>query len=727
MVIVFQGTQEGKHGTAAAMVTAAAFQMARSNKKIAIMSFCDNEKKNNIENFAFTAENMPDIGNPLMELGDFEFNDTGIDALIRRSETGVLSKEHFSTCCMPAIKMTHGLDVIGTTNSEEFENDIAARFDVAKGVINMANEIYNFVFVLADSQHKDLTEKLDIVADKVVVIVRQAKADAELGFSPEIAEKVSLLVADYEDESAYSVRYLKKGYKVKKLYVMPHSVAYRDASTNGSLVRFALRNASLDETKGDINYGFSSSMKLLLDNICGKIDDDGEATDTDEAEGEEINPKEVKKVKEKKQTGEIEPDVTKKVTISKKPKGLFKKKEVFDRVVVGESTLEADEELVSSEEEPSCEDIDKHEDRRRKQKRGKSKEADFSENVDLQEDAKDSVLVNPDATENPSDESCTDEPDSSIVKTQENAPSGSKTEALLFNEQEAAENKEYNSSPKAENEPAREETRALLNKRRRFFEASDDSGEARERQNVFIPVNEEAVKETEDFAEDTNPVEELQEKNGAADHQDTSASVTANTEEQNREVMQESDEKAEEIAKKPSSIHRDEIPADEFEEALAPVKDKKKKGLLSFFNKSKAVVRTANFGSVKEPPVDVVENEICEALKAAGFQAAELAKPASDNDLEAPIEYLDDDQLTEDEEPYFDDGDFFADEEGAADHLVKSVSKGTAQDTAPRDQEHAGLTTFTEVVSENARGTKEPEPTMNTAEDLKEEEVEALF
>lgn len=354
MIIVFQGTQEGKHGTAAAMVTAAAFQMARSNKKIAILSFCDNEKKNNIENFAFTSDDMPDIGNPLAELGDFEFTDAGIDALIRRSETGILTKEHFNNCSMPAVKAQNGLDIVGTTNAENFEDDMTLRFDVAKKVLTVAEELYDYIFVLADSQHAELTRKLDEVADKIVVVIRQGKAETSFDFPDEIKNKISILVADYEAESSFGVRYLKNSYKAKKIFIMPHSVAYRDACTNGSLVRFALRNASLEETPGDINYKFSGAIKELLDHVCGKVEETDEQ-EAEEKDADELQPGVKPKKKRRRQMHDVPTDSVRVETVAKK-KRLFKKQETYDRVVIGEDKLEDGEQIVDKDALPErCE------------------------------------------------------------------------------------------------------------------------------------------------------------------------------------------------------------------------------------------------------------------------------------------------------------------------------------------------------------------------------------
>lgn len=326
------------------MVTAAAFQMARSNKKIALLSFCDNEKKNNIENFAFSFDDLPDADNPLAELGDFEFSDTGIDALVRRSETGILTKEHFNNCSMPAVKAQNGLDIVGTTNAENFEDDMNLRFEIAKRVLTVAEELYDYVFVLADSQHAELAAKLDEVADQIIVVIRQGKPDVSSSCLNELKSKMSLLVADYEAESSFGIRYLKSNYKMKQIFVMPHSVTYRDACANGSLIRFALRNTFLKETSGDINYTFSADMNALLDHVCGKTDT-AEEEETEEQSIDEIQPKIKSKKKRRRKMREVPADTVKPETIAEKKK-LFKKQETYERIVIGQDHLAPGERVV---------------------------------------------------------------------------------------------------------------------------------------------------------------------------------------------------------------------------------------------------------------------------------------------------------------------------------------------------------------------------------------------
>lgn len=76
-------------------------------------------------------------------------------------------------------------------------------------------------------------------------------------------------MGDYEQESAYNARFLKKSYGVKHLYVMPHNVKYRDASIQGQLVRFAMRN--IEPSKADVNEYMISSLYRLMTEMFGNM------------------------------------------------------------------------------------------------------------------------------------------------------------------------------------------------------------------------------------------------------------------------------------------------------------------------------------------------------------------------------------------------------------------------------------------------------------------------
>lgn len=566
MIIVFQGTREGKHGTAAAMVTAAAFQMARANKKIAIMSFCDNEKKNNIENFAFTADDMPDIGNPLTELGDFEFNDTGIDALVRRSETGVLAKEHFNTCCMPAVKTPNGFDVIGTTSTEHFEDDMSARFEVAKGVLDIANEMYNFVFVLADPQHEELTKKLDEVADKIVVVIRQAKIDRGLSFPKEIQPKIHLLVADYESESSFGLRYLKNGYKAKTLYALPHSVPYRDACANGAIIRFALRNSALSETPGDINYAFSTAINGLLDHLCGKAETEEELAEKQEQEEEELQAEELKKKKKDKKLHDISEDDVNPVVISKKKKGLFKKKETFERVEIGgKSLLEDNEEIVDEDEEETS--SRKHGD-----------PDDIQEAFEEGGEIRHISAVDADGNEIPVEEN---------------------------NESEEQEENDGNVDIESEDDAAEDDADDDTSDVIPAEDESENDGEDAEENSDEVDDTEEAPEEEEIIEVEQNPdVEATDEPDEEAVEDAEENMAEADTAEE-ADVEDEPDDEVE--------VEEDEDVVEAIPEEPAP-SQKKRGGFFSFFRKKEVNVREADFSKVQHKSVDTIEDEIQQAL-----------------------------------------------------------------------------------------------------------------
>ena len=586
MIIVFQGTREGKHGTAAAMVTAAAFQMARANKKIAIMSFCDNERKNNIENFAFTADDMPDIGNPLTELGDFEFNDTGIDALVRRSETGVLAKEHFNTCCMPAVKTPNGLDVIGTTSTEHFEDDMSVRFEVAKGVLDIANEMYNFVFVLADPQHEELTRKLDEVADKIVVVIRQAKIDRELSFPKEIQPKVHLLVADYEAESSFGLRYLRNGYKAKTLYALPHSVSYRDACANGAIIRFALRNSALSETPGDINYAFSTAINGLLDRLCGKAETEEELAEKQEQEEEELQTEELKKKKKEKKLHDISEDDVNPVVISKKKKGLFKKKETFERVEIGgKSPLEDGEEITDEDEEETS--SRKHGDL-----------GDISEEFEEGGEIRHISAVDADGNEIPVEESAEPEEQEKDADDEEIAEDDSDDNTV--------------SVDPAEDEPEDDDNEDS----EEDFDETDDVNEE--------PEDEEAIE-----------VEPAPKAEAVTESAANSVEGTDMDEPETEEVEDDVE------------VEEDEDVVEAIPEEPAP---KKKGGFFSFFRKKEVNVREADFSKVQYKSVETIEDEIQEALKdydeKSGQDAAEDLMAIIDDEEPSEESYYNDKEET---------------------------------------------------------------------------------
>lgn len=356
MIVVFHGTKLGKHGAAAAMVAIGSMEAFRTNKKVILMSFCSSDPKNNIENLANRQVEVDEkTQSTIAALEGIEYDDSGVDALVRRAETGKLMAEHFDNAISPMIRTKNGLDLCNTTKDDGFEDNIDSHFDVARTILGKANTIYDYVFVLADPDNKSLTQQLDRLADKVVCVVRQGHVDKTLPFLFEQTgldkvdkrgnsteekagdgrKKLIFLVADYEEKSAYNIRVMKKQYGNATICIIPHNVKYRDASSDGVLVRFASRNAKINKNPGDYNYSFSIAINKLLDTIAGYDElkqAEKEEEETADLEAAKLHDKK-KQAKAKKKLDTVEPE---QVVVEEKQekKGLFGKPKTYESAVI---------------------------------------------------------------------------------------------------------------------------------------------------------------------------------------------------------------------------------------------------------------------------------------------------------------------------------------------------------------------------------------------------------
>lgn len=267
MIITFQGTAAGKHNAGAIAVMFAALTSFRTNKRCLVMSLCNPDKGRNIEDYAY-AKYMDD-----MDTNDpdnmFRFDDSGIDALVRRAETSGLNEENFSNCVSPTVQTERALDIIDSSKNDGFEEDITSRFHIVHEILDVASTMYDYIFIVSNSMNKTLTKYVGEVSNRVVGVVRQTNAIAPIKVNKDAEDKYFFLVGDYEQESAYNARFLKKSYGVKHLYVMPHNVKYRDASIQGQLVRFAMRN--IEPSKADVNEYMISSLYRLMTEMFGNM------------------------------------------------------------------------------------------------------------------------------------------------------------------------------------------------------------------------------------------------------------------------------------------------------------------------------------------------------------------------------------------------------------------------------------------------------------------------
>lgn len=268
MIITFHGTESGNHGAAAIMVFYAAFTAFKTGKKCLMMSLCAPDRERNIENLGYAKlEQIEDTGD--ITAG---YNGSGLTALIQRAETGNLDSENFQNCVVQQMKTANALDVAETATDDNVEADIDSRFNIFKNITDTAEEIYDYIFLLADSTNISLTKKVDELADRIVICVRQSKFVKPVALTEDAQKKAVFIISDFEPESAFNKKYLMHAYGVKQhMFVMPHNIKYKDACVQGTLIQFAMKNVS--DTKADDNAYLVKCMEELSVDLFGKLED----------------------------------------------------------------------------------------------------------------------------------------------------------------------------------------------------------------------------------------------------------------------------------------------------------------------------------------------------------------------------------------------------------------------------------------------------------------------
>ena len=193
----------------------AALTSFKTNRKCLLLSLCNPDKGRNIEDYAY-AKYMDDIDTDDPDTM-FHFDDSGIDALVRRAETSGLTDENFSNCVSPTMQTEKAFDLIESSKSDGFEDDIAERFHIVREILETAGTMYDYIFIVSDSTNPKLTKCVKDISDRIVTVVRQTNAISPVHLDEDEADKNFFLVGDFEPDSAYNMRFLKKSYGVKHL------------------------------------------------------------------------------------------------------------------------------------------------------------------------------------------------------------------------------------------------------------------------------------------------------------------------------------------------------------------------------------------------------------------------------------------------------------------------------------------------------------------------------
>lgn len=187
----------------------------------------------------------------------YAYNDDGLDALIIRAETSDLTKDHYDECVAKLLEKENMLDVIRETakpNLYELTSDEALR-----NILLNAKEVYDYVFVMIPADKEKRRKLVTELSDADIVIVPQGKNVGDIDISN---GKTNLLIKEYEPDSRFDMGYMRKKYRMKKFYTIPHNVGFRDAVITESLLDFILKNRK--DIKSDDNYPLTCSLNELI-------------------------------------------------------------------------------------------------------------------------------------------------------------------------------------------------------------------------------------------------------------------------------------------------------------------------------------------------------------------------------------------------------------------------------------------------------------------------------
>lgn len=272
MIIEFQGTLNNEQEAVKAMTFIAALNAFRTNKKTALFSFMGNKVSGNLEDIAIPPE-VDDLqdASGVNFANQFNFNDTGIDAILRRADTGRFTAEQLDNCVTPTVRDKNGLDIVKTTKDSRFEEDLAARFDTIQTILECATSIYDYIFVYVSSQHRDFLEKMGNFVDKIVIVAPQGKVQPLSETVKSFQKKTGLVITNFDENSKYTLRVLKKAYGIANMTPLPYNIKFQDACESGAVISFAMKNVHPD--KSDVNLGLIEQAKAAMHFIDGKADE----------------------------------------------------------------------------------------------------------------------------------------------------------------------------------------------------------------------------------------------------------------------------------------------------------------------------------------------------------------------------------------------------------------------------------------------------------------------
>lgn len=197
----------------------------------------------------------------------YTFDDSGLDALLRRMETGSLNAESFSDCCRNIVPTDNGFDVAAVSKRADLESFISKSETYLKRFFDIANKVYDLVIVVGDGRERDSLKVLQSLCEREVVVITQGeKVDISLG------RKDALYCIDnYDPSSIFNYKKMKELYGVQsdsKMYPVPYNIRFKDSCRSKSACDFIAKN--VEDDKSDDDYVFNDCVTKLASAVLGQ-------------------------------------------------------------------------------------------------------------------------------------------------------------------------------------------------------------------------------------------------------------------------------------------------------------------------------------------------------------------------------------------------------------------------------------------------------------------------
>ncbi len=278
MLIGVQGVNGKSYGAVGIACSIAGFLALNRNRKTLILQFI-NKTPNSAEKLLIGNRLRSEQGN-IDENDDSGYSDDGMDSLLRLVEGAKLMDADFSANCTPMNeKIKFLFDVANVTMSNDFIKDLMERMDegennIVERLIKSAADdevqervgIYSNVILIIESSNVKFAAKIKEFVDYSIYCVPQGFAQKNVRVADK--KKEIIVVNDFDTDSKFSLKTMKKEYYVKKVYPVVHNVGYKDALLAGTLLSFIRKNRECEAN--DKNYEWKKSISEIVTFLVGK-------------------------------------------------------------------------------------------------------------------------------------------------------------------------------------------------------------------------------------------------------------------------------------------------------------------------------------------------------------------------------------------------------------------------------------------------------------------------